>query len=64
MSGGKPRSRRKCRLTPGTRFGSRSAAEAAKLERKINSGANGQRGVIEYAIRPCSCGGFHLTTVT
>ncbi len=61
---GKPSPKRACKRTPGTRFGSKDAADKAMLERKINSGSNGQRGVIDYVVKPCACGGFHLTTVT
>lgn len=45
---------------PGTRFNSRALAEKAELERKINSGSNGQRVRQTYVIEPCGCNGFHL----
>lgn len=56
----KPRSKRACKLTPGTRFASKKAAEDAEIARKINSGVNGQHGHITYEIKPCTCNGFHL----
>lgn len=54
------RHKRTCRLLPGTRYNSQSAAEVAELERKINSGAGGQRNALTYKITPCRCGGVHL----
>jgi len=54
--------KRECRRQPGTRYGSRKDAEAAELDRKINSGANGQRVRYNYVIKACRCNGFHLMT--
>lgn len=56
--------RRTCRLTPGTRYSSRTAALAAANERKIQGAVNGQHGGAEYDVEPCRCGGVHLVMRT
>jgi hypothetical protein len=55
--------KRECTRKPGTRFNSKKQAQQAEVQRKINSGTNGQRTALRYVIEPCRCNGWHLMTV-
>lgn len=56
----KRKHKRTCRLTPGTRFATSALAEDAAMQRKINSGVNGQHAQTTYTVVPCACNGVHL----